>query len=100
MGINNMVKAADVMYVLPPPDPMEIEAQLELNRRTNSKPLRFALERPVNLSPETQGSWTLEGDIRVWHVHVLSPGAYSLGLVFGKYALQPGVKLFVYDPGK
>jgi lysyl endopeptidase len=100
MGLNNQLKAAEVMYVLPPPDPLEIEAQLELNRMSNSKPLRFALERPVNLSPETHGSWSLQGDIRVWHVHVFSPGAYSLGLVFGKYALQPGVKLFVYDPGQ
>jgi len=94
------MKAAEVMYVLPPPDPYEIEAQLELNRRSNSKPLRFALERPVNLSPESHGSWSQVGDIRMWHVHVLSPGAHSLGLVFGKYALQPGVKLFVYTPGQ
>lgn len=100
MGISNQMKAAEVMYVLPPPDPVEIDAQLELNRGTNSKPLRFALERPVNLSPETHGSWSLKGDIRVWHVHVLSPGAYSLGLVFGKYALLPGVKIFVYNPGQ
>jgi len=100
MGLNNQLKAAEVMYVLPPPDPVEIEAELELNRRSNSKPLRFALERPVNLSPETHGSWSQHGDIMVWHVHVLSPGAHSLGLVFGKYALQPGVKLFVYTPGQ
>ncbi|MBE9518654.1 MAG: T9SS type A sorting domain-containing protein [Bacteroidetes bacterium] len=100
MGLNNQLKAAEVMYVLPPPDPMEIKAELELNRRSNSKPLRFALERPVSLSPETHGSWSQQGDIRVWHVHVLSPGAYSLGLVFGKYALLPGVKLFVYSPGQ
>jgi len=100
MGINNQLKAAKVMYVLPPPDPMEIEAQMELNRRSNSKPLRFALERPVNLSPESHGSWSQHGDIMVWHVHVLSPGAHSLGLVFGKYTLQPGVKLFVYTPGQ
>jgi len=100
LGINNQMKAAEVMYVLPPADPVEIEAELELNRRTNSKPLRFALERPVNLSPESHGSWSQKGDIRVWHVHVLSPGAYSLGLVFGKYALEPGVKLFVYSPGQ
>jgi len=100
MGINSQLKAAEVMYVLPPPDPIEIEAELELNRMSNSKPLRFALERPVSLSPETHGSWSQQGDIRVWHVHVLSPGAYSLGLVFGKYALQAGVKLFVYNPGQ
>ena len=100
MGINNQLKAAEVMYVLPPPDPMEIEAELELNMKSNSKPLRFALERPVNLSPESHGSWSQHGDIMVWHVHVLSPGAHSLGLVFGKYALKPGVKLFVYTPGQ
>ena len=100
LGINNQMKAAEVMYVLPPADPVEIEAELELNRRTNSKPLRFALERPVDLSPESHGSWSQKGDVRVWHVHVLSPGAYSLGLVFGKYELEPGVKLFVYSPGQ
>jgi len=88
------------MYVLAPPDALEIEAEKELNRMSNSKPLRFALERPVNLSPETHGSWSHDGDISVWHVHVLSPGAHSLGLVFGKYALQPGVKIFVYTPGQ
>ncbi len=98
MGINKQMKAAEVMYVLPPVDPVEIEAELELNRRTNSKPLRFALERPLNLSPESHGSWSQKGDVRVWHVHVLSPEAYSLGLVFGRYALEPGVELFVYSP--
>jgi hypothetical protein len=100
LGINDRLKAAQVMYVLAPPDPLEIEAQLELNRNSNSKPFRFALERPVNLSPETHGSWSRVGDTRVWHVHVLSPGAYSLGLVFGSYALEPGVKVFVFDPAE
>ncbi len=98
MGINSGLKAAEVMYVLSPVDPMEVEAEKELNRKSHSKPLRFALERPVNLSPETHGSWSMEGDMGVWRIHVLSPGAYSLGLVFGKYELLPGVKLFVYDP--
>ncbi|MCD4710522.1 MAG: T9SS type A sorting domain-containing protein [Bacteroidales bacterium] len=100
LGINSQMKAAEVMYVLPPPDPIEIEAELELNRMNRLKPLRFALERPVNLSPETHGSWSLEGDVRVWRVHILSPGAHSLGLIFSKYAVLPGVKLFAYDPAQ
>ena len=100
LGINQQMKASEVMYILPPPDPMEIEAQLELNRLSYKKPLRFALERPVNLSPETHGSWSQEGDMRIWHVHVLSPGAQSMGLVFGRYELEPGVKLFIYDPSR
>jgi lysyl endopeptidase len=99
-GLNRNLKAFETMYVLPPVDPLEIEAEMELNRASHSKPLRFALERPVSLSPATHGSWSLEGDVRVWRVHVLSPGAHSLGVVFGKFELLPGVKLFVYDPAQ
>ena len=100
MGFNRQLKAAEVMYVLPPVDPFEIEAELELNRMSHNKPLRFAIERPVSLSPESHGSWSETGDLRVWRIHVVSPGAHSLGLVFGRYELLPGVKLFVYDPGQ
>ena len=98
VGFNSHLKAARVMYVLPPVDPLEIEAEMELNRESHLKPLRFALERPVNLSPETHGSWNLESGMKVWRIHVLSPGAYSMGLVFSDYHLLPGVRLFVYDP--
>jgi len=100
LGINSGLKAAEVMYVLPPVDPLEIEAEKELNRTSHSKPLRFALERPVNLTPETHGSWSREAGLRVWRIHILSPGAYSLGMVFASYELLPGVKLFVYDPAQ
>lgn len=100
MGINSQMKAAEAMYVLAPPDPFEIEAEMELNRVSHSKPLRFALERPVHLSPESHGSWSSAGGTRVWRIHVVSPGAKSLGLVFGRYDLLPGVKVFVYDPGQ
>jgi hypothetical protein len=92
------MKASEAIYVLPPVDPFEIEAELELNRVNHNKPLHFALERPVSLSPESHGSWSQTGDLRVWRIHVVSPGARSLGLVFGRYKLLPGVKLFVYDP--
>ena len=100
LGINSGLKAAEVLYLLPPVDPLEIEAEKELNRISHSKPLRFALERSVNLSPESHGSWSYEAGLRVWRIHVISPGAYSLGLVFASYNLQPGVKLFVYDPAQ
>ena len=98
LGLNRQLNAAEVMYVLPPVDPLEIEAELELNRMSHNKPLRFALERPVSLSPESHGSWSQEGDLRIWRIHLVSPAAHSLGLVFGRYELLPGVKLFVYDP--
>ncbi len=98
LGINRQMKATDAMYVLPPPDPLEIEAEMELNRMNQNKPIHFALERPVDLSPESHGSWSQAGDLKVWRIQLISPGARSLGLIFGRYVLLPGVKLFVYDP--
>ncbi len=99
-GITSHLKAANVIYTLSPPDPLEIDAIRESSRDNFSKAFPFGIIRQVNLSPEAHGSWNYEGDIRVWRVHVISPGAYSLGVIFKQYALQPGVKLFVYDPGQ
>ncbi len=98
-GFESSLKAAEVMYVLPPPDPMEVEAGRMDNEREGAKTMRFALERPVGLSPDFHGSWEECGDTRVWRVHIVSPEAVSLGLVFNGYALADGVKVFVYDPG-
>lgn len=92
------LKAADVIYVLPPVDPYEVEARRAVNRETPFKTIEFALERPVTLTPESHGSWFSQGNQRIWQVHVISPGAYSLGLVFNAYRLEPGVRIFVYDP--
>ena len=100
LGINRHLKAATVVYTLPPPDPLEIDALTESNRHRISKALPFAIIRQVNLSPELNGSWSYEEDMRVWRVHLISPGAYSLGAIFSAYKLEPGVKLFVYDPGQ
>ena len=96
--VSGTQKAADILYVLPPLDPLEIEAEKLLSHESEKKVLRFALERSVALSPENHGSWQYFKQHRIWKVHVISPGAYSLGLVFGSYQLEEGVKLFVYDP--
>ncbi len=99
-GINRHLKAASVIYTLPPPDPLEIEALKEFNRGTYAKPVRFAIKRMVNLNPDIHGSWSQEEDIKVWRVHLISPGAFTLGAIFSSYQLEPGVKVFVYDPGQ
>ena len=98
LGPSRQVKAADVMYVLPPVDPLIVEGLIAMNRESVKKPLQFAVERQVHLSPETHGSWIEQEEYRVWRAHILSPGAYSLGLVFNQYRLEEGVKVFVYDP--
>lgn len=98
MGLNRQLKAADLMYVLPPLDPLELDAAKQANSTSPLKPFQFAVERPVDLDPESHGSWETRGAVRIWRVHILSPEARSMGLVFNAYRLEDGVKLFVYDP--
>ena len=100
LGINRTLKAAGVIYALPPPDPLEIRSLREAYRESYAKPLRFAIKRQVNLHPDVHGLWQQEGDMKVWRVHVISPEAYSLGAVFSSWELEPGVKVFVYDPSQ
>jgi len=99
-GISTQLKAADVMYVLPPLDPLRLESALQSDNKHLLKSYEFAMERRVNLSPDSHGSWEQKDQYRIWRVHVVSPGALSLGLVFNKYNLEPGVKLFAYNPGQ
>ncbi len=86
------------MYVLPPVDSLEVEAGNMSNLERRKKSLEFALVRPVSFSPDSHGRWLLQEDYMVWRIHIVSPGAYSMGLVFNNYQLEPGVKVFVYDP--
>ncbi len=61
--------------------------------------LRFARAVEVDISPATGGRWDkLSGGQRVWRIRVLYKQARSLGLIFGKFRLAPGEKVFVYDP--
>ena len=94
------MKAAEVMYVLPPLDPLYIESLISTGRESTRKSLQFAIERPVQLSPRSNGGWTELDGTRIWRVHIISPGAYSMGLLFNEYRLSEGVRLFVYDPDR
>lgn len=97
---DQQLKSADVMYVLPPIDPLEVEARMMENVGSQKKPMLFALDRLLGLSPDTHGSWSMQGSFRVWTVRILSPGAHSLGLVFNGYRLKDGVKIMIYDPDR
>ncbi|MGW8315599.1 MAG: trypsin-like peptidase domain-containing protein [Bacteroidales bacterium] len=98
VGFSDRTDAAEVTYLLPPLDPFEIAARSGNSSNGILKNIEFALERPVTLSPEFNGSWFIQGESRIWQVRIISPGAYSLGLVFNTYRLEPGIRVFVYDP--
>lgn len=59
-------------------------------------PFRFGVTLPLDLGTGDAGAWTeLPDGTRVWRLRIASPGAHSLGLLFGAYALPAGASLYV-----
>lgn len=59
----------------------------------------FAEPVQVDISPEKYGRWLNLPDQnkKIWILKISSPEAISLTVVFDTFALEPGVKVFVYD---
>lgn len=73
---------------------------MQLNSESSYKTLEFAINRALSISPATHGVWTKVEGHRVWRVHLITPGAFSVGLIFDDYHLGEGIKLMIYDPQK
>jgi V8-like Glu-specific endopeptidase len=62
---------------------------------------RIAREIPVSLDPERDGTWEILPDgSRIWRLGIRAKGAKALGMVFNRYFLVKGARLFLYDPVK
>ena len=90
--------AAKVLYLLPPEDPLLIDGLRKSAHNNYKKALEFATERAVDISPEYNGEWVIIGGTHIWRAHLISPEAFSLGVLFSEFALENGARLFVYDP--
>ena len=73
----------------------------KLAAMTGKKSQRIAKEIPCELHPGNTGHWqTLTDGTMTWQLGIKGEGALALGLVFNRYYLEPGVKLFVFDPDR
>ncbi|MFA9389797.1 MAG: T9SS type A sorting domain-containing protein [Prolixibacteraceae bacterium] len=62
------------------------------------KSVKFAHSFNVSLSTENSGEWFTMNDYRIWQLKVSSENALSIGLIFTKYHLPEGARLFIYHP--
>ncbi|WP_430931383.1 T9SS type A sorting domain-containing protein [Saccharicrinis sp. 156] len=78
-----------------------VPSQLQLKSVDNygkGQPLTFAHQYTVNYTPDNSGIWSiLEDGTKVWRLSVSSPGAFSINLIFDRYKLPVGGKLFIYN---
>ena len=91
-------EASRVLYVLPPENPVMVEGLKNAAQVSRGKVMQYATERPVDIAPDFNGQWVTKEGMHIWRAHLVSPGAYSLGVQFSEYALDEGARIFLYDP--
>lgn len=74
------------------------EAEDAQSRRDKS--LKFAHSFPVTLSPQNSGTHYEIDEYSVWQLVIKSEGAFSLNIIFSKFAIPDGARLFVFDREK
>lgn len=78
----------------------EIDVEMRKNDLADGqlKAFRFAHPFNVNLSPANSGQWyTTAVGYNVWQLTISSKGAKSLNLIFDKFDLPAGTRLFVFN---
>ncbi len=64
-------------------------------------PFRFGKAFEVSLGLSNAGVWTaLPDGGRLWRLRVATQGAYSVNLIFDRFHLPPGGRLFIYNQDK
>ncbi len=67
---------------------------------TGKKSLRFGKIIPVSFGTDNSGVFQSFDKLQVWRIGLWSPDARGLGLIFDRFDLDNGEKVFVYSPGK
>ena len=76
--------------------PTDIAAELAADAKGgNVPPLRFAVPRPVALTPANCGTWEQVTDGRLWRLRVVSTNATDLNFGFAEFRLPEGATLHV-----
>ena len=61
-------------------------------------PFRFGFPFEVDLGLDNAGTWTeLPNGDRLWRLRLVSPGAYSINLIYDELWLPEGAKFFIYN---
>jgi hypothetical protein len=67
----------------------------------NGLPPRFGYPHPVNYNLTNSGEWTtLANGDKIWRLNIESAGALSINLLYDRFWLPEGAKLFIYSQDK
>lgn len=83
-------------------DLVTVTAEDEENELTaRSGPMRFAIRKPLDLTPDNSGRWTnLPNGDRIWLLGLHSEAAIEVGVTFNNLHIPKGAALYLYNPDK
>ena len=90
----------DSVIVMPELDMDAISIEDSIDTEEGNPP-RFGYSHPVNFTLNNSGEWKIlsNGD-RIWHLVLTCPDAKSINLLYDKFWLPQGAKLFIYGKNK
>lgn len=98
---NTELKSNVDYRILPEVDVEQLLMEDAIDENDPDIPWRFGKDMPVNYNLENAGTWEVlpNGD-RLWRLEIISYGAFSINLIYSKYHMPIGGKLFLYNKQK
>ncbi len=95
-GMRSLSATAELFVEMPP---LSNEAELWRSAQEESsfRSLHFAHKFHRFLRPENAGITFQWENMKIWRVGIRSKGAYSLNILFSRFKLPPGGRVFVYN---
>jgi hypothetical protein len=70
-------------------------------RQSIPVPFRFGFPFEADLGLDNAGTWTeLPNGDRIWRLRIVSPGAFSINLLYDEFWLPEGAKFFIYNANR
>ncbi len=81
-----------------------VPPSLEIIRKEDEQypsPYRFAVNLPVDVTPENSGNWTdLPDGSRIWRMTIVAPGALAVSAYFDRFHIPEEGRLYLYNSDK
>lgn len=78
----------------------ELQAADSVTDQYKEVPWRFGVEHEVNLNLENSGSWTQEGEWRIWRLGIHCPEGMNVSFVLDEFHLPKTGALYVWDASR
>ena len=97
----SMLKSANIPEVeMPAVNNRQLKKQAiaEFQSSKKLKPFQFATPFNVNYTTQNSGKWiTTDNGTHIWRLKIRSKGAKSLNLIFNRFSLSKGARLFLFN---